>query len=242
MNVIITMAGLGTRFRSAGYSTPKYQVTVGGRTLFSWSLESLRNFLCLDHHWVFVARQADNATDFIRSELKRLVGFRLSASIIELEDMTDGQATTVLRAEPALLDTRRPILVYNIDTFVNPECLKPEAIRGDGWIPCFPGAGDAWSFVLVDNRGRATEVQEKVRISDHASIGLYWFSSYELYRHAYVGYYSDPAHLERGERYVAPLYNQLIREGVEVYIHEIPVEAVFPLGTPADVASFISKA
>ena len=34
MTIVITMAGLGSRFRKAGYTVPKYQIEVNGHTLF----------------------------------------------------------------------------------------------------------------------------------------------------------------------------------------------------------------
>ena len=41
MTVIITMAGLGSRFRKAGYNCPKYMIEAKGKTLFDWSMDSL---------------------------------------------------------------------------------------------------------------------------------------------------------------------------------------------------------
>ena len=44
MNIIITMAGLGTRFRRAGYKMPKYRIEARGKTLFEWSMDSLLGY------------------------------------------------------------------------------------------------------------------------------------------------------------------------------------------------------
>ena len=44
MNVVITMAGLGSRFKKAGYTCPKYMIEVRNRTLFVWSMLSLKGF------------------------------------------------------------------------------------------------------------------------------------------------------------------------------------------------------
>ena len=233
--LVITMAGFGTRFRAAGYSEPKYQIAARGRTLFAWSMRSLEQFARAGSRFVFVVRAADDASAFVHAQCELLGIAR--RDLVELDAPTDGQATTVLRAQ-ALLSPGEPLGIYNIDTYVDPDCLNPGAITGDGWIPCFPGPGEGWSFALADPSGRIVEVREKVRISADATVGFYWFRSFELYRSSYETYYSDPARMEKGERYVAPLYNQLIADGRDVRIARVPFEAVCPLGTPEEVRRF----
>jgi dTDP-glucose pyrophosphorylase len=233
---IITMAGFGRRFADAGYTVPKYRINVHGRSLFAWSMLSLRSFAEAGASFVFVARAADAAADFVRSEAQNLGIGRVD--VVELAAPTDGQATTALAAEGAVADPSAPMLIYNIDTFVHPSEMTPAEVRGDGWIPCFRAEGDAWSFAAADDTGRVYEVREKQRISPFATVGLYWFSSFALYASAYSGYYADAANMERGERYVAPLYNALIADRRPVYLSEIEPGAVVPLGVPADVERF----
>lgn len=235
-HMIVTMAGLGMRFRQAGYTVPKYQIVVRERTLFSWAMESLRNWFGGDVRFHFIARAEDRAGRFIEQSCHDLgvADHRL----IELDTSTDGQATTAMSAFPGIEHPDLPMSIYNIDTFVEPLFLPRDVPACDGWIPCFPGKGDGWSFVKTNDRGEAVEVREKVRVSPHATIGFYWFSSVTLYEKIYNEYYSIPEHLERGERYVAPLYNHLIGQGRIVRILEIPFSGVHALGTPAEVDAF----
>lgn len=238
-NVVITMAGLGKRFRDAGYDCPKYRIQAHGRTLFAWSMLSLRSFINAGAEFIFVVRNEDQATDFIEQECRDL-GIR-SAKIIEIDALTDGQATSAILGGEHLSHPDEPFLVYNIDTFVHPDALPADAVRGDGWVPCFPGKGDGWSFAAADEQGRITEMREKVRISPHATVGLYWFSSFDLYRTVYKTYYSDPANMEKGEKYIAPMYRKMIQDGQAVYIHEIAYDDVVPLGTPVEVEKFLQQ-
>lgn len=235
--VIITMAGFGRRFLDAGYSVPKYRIMAHGRSLFAWSMLSLRSFTQAGARFTFVVRGADASADFIRSEAQA-IGIA-SAALVELDAPTDGQATSAILAREALSDPAAPMLIYNIDTFVHPDALPATAVRGDGWIPCFGAPGEAWSFAAADATGRISEVREKKRISPHATIGLYWFSSFERYADAYTRHYANPANLEKGERYVAPIYNTLIADGAAIFIHDVPLDAVIALGTPADVETFL---
>jgi choline kinase len=233
---IITMAGFGRRFLEAGYSVPKYRIVVHGRSLFQWSMLSLWSFVQQGTSFVFVTRAEDGAEEFIRGITSSL-GMSV-AGIVQLAAPTDGQATTAIAAGSLISERAKPILIYNIDTFVHPAALSASSVRGEGWIPCFAAKGDAWSFAAATEDGRVVEVREKVRISPHATVGLYWFASFDLYEDAYNRYYSSGLKLEKGERYVAPLYNTLIADDRAVYIHNVPSSAVVPLGVPADVDTF----
>jgi dTDP-glucose pyrophosphorylase len=235
---IITMAGFGRRFAHAGYGVPKYRIEVHGRPLFSWAMLSLRSFIDAGTAFVFAVREDKGASEFIQREAGAL-GIR-AMEIVRLSEPTDGQATTAMAARPAVVHPAQPMFIYNIDTFVHPSALLAESVRGEGWIPCFPAEGNAWSFAAADESGRVREVREKERISSHATVGLYWFSSFHLYADLYERHYSPPTTLEKGERYVAPLYNTLIADGRAVYMHDVPPAAVIPLGVPSDVERFRS--
>jgi dTDP-glucose pyrophosphorylase len=236
---MITMAGLGKRFRDAGYDCPKYCINAHGRTLFSWSLLSLSSFIHAGAKFTFVVRKEDDAAAFIRHECS---GLNIATpDIVEIDHLTDGQATTAIIGGESLRRPELPFLVYNIDTFVHPDALPANSVRGDGWVPCFPGKGDGWSFAASTADGRITDLREKVRISPHATVGLYWFSSFDLYRDIYKTYYTDDSRMEKGEKYIAPMYRQMIQTGRQVYLHEVDFEAVIPLGTPAEVNAFLLR-
>jgi len=234
--VVITMAGAGSRFVKAGYSVPKYAIEAHGRTLFAWSMHSLRDFIESGSPFYFVALATPGIESFIASQCRE-IGIA-SHRITILDAITDGQATSAKLAQQQWDDLSRPVAIYNIDTYVNPDALPVRAVRGNGWIPCFPGEGDKWSFAAADAQGRVMEVREKKRISPHASVGFYWFDSFSRYLDAYEEYYAAAEHLEASERYIAPLYNHLIRQGADVFLHEIPAGDVYPLGTPEDVELF----
>lgn len=243
--IVITMAGFGSRFRKAGYTQPKYQIRAHGHSLFEWSMLSLDQFRQAGWQFHFILREAEGTADWVRAECATLD--ISDPRITALEQPTDGQATTALLVGPELKDRNAGFLVYNIDTFVEPGALDPARISGcDGWIPCADLPGDAWSFARVEPvtdahgtpRLRAVELREKRRISNHATIGLYHFASFACYRKAYDAFYADPANLEAGERYIAPVYNQMIKDGRDLWIEDVPASQFHALGTPADVDAF----
>lgn len=233
MNIVITMGGLGSRFQKAGFKQPKYMITVKGKTLFEWSMQSLENFY--GSHFIFIVQKKDNSTDFINEKCK-LLGI-INYDIIEIDYLTNGQAATALLAEKRW-DESEPLFIYNIDTFVSHHKLTPMEITGDGFIPCFCGVGDHWSFVKINSAGNAIEVREKNRISNYCSIGAYYFKSCSLYRKVYNQLYVEKKYLEHGEEYIAPMYNELIRCGYVVKIQVIDNEFVHVLGTPEELKIF----
>ncbi|QYY80334.1 glycosyltransferase family 2 protein [Pseudomonas sp. B21-041] len=238
VNIVITMAGRGSRFYEAGYTVPKYEIPAHGKSLFDWSMLSLRNFLTTDCRVIFVCLEENNSADYVRRQSEAM-GLR-DVHVIEIGQVTDGQATSAYLARE-FWRPEDPLLIYNIDTYVNPRALLPESIRegADGWVPCFQVPGDHWSFVKLGDDQWATDLAEKQRISDFASIGLYWFSRAEDYEKAYDRFFADSQNLVRGERYIAPLYRQLIAEGRKISITDLAVNDVHVLGTPAELNAFL---
>lgn len=238
MEIVITMAGLGSRFRKAGYQVPKYMIEACGKTLFEWSMESLSGFYTAKNTYFFIVRKEDAAAEFITEKCSSL-GIE-HIQLIELESQTDGQATTAMLAKH-VWKKNEPLLIYNIDTYVEAGEMQTVQIAGDGFIPCFHAEGEHWSFVRLDADGNALEVREKQRISDNCTLGAYYFKSCALYEQLYQEYYSMNEHLEKGEKYVAPLYNYLIQKGGEVRISIVNEKKVHVLGTPEELQVFINE-
>lgn len=133
------------------------------------------------------------------------------------------------------------IMVYNIDTYVEPNEMRYKDLSGDGHIPCFHADGNHWSFARLDDSGNVVEVREKVRISDNCTLGAYYFSSARLYRELYEEFYSDDSQMEKNEKYIAPLYNLMIEKGMPVTISIVDAAKVHVLGTPEELQVFLSE-
>lgn len=238
MTVIITMAGLGSRFRKVGYNCPKYMIEAKGKSLFEWSMDSLIGYNDYVSKYVFVVREEDKTADFIKTQCAK---YNINdVDIVELDHMTDGQATTCMLAIP-YCNPDDAIMVYNIDTYVEPYEMKYKDISGDGHIPCFHADGDHWSFAKLDENGKVTEVREKVRISDNCTLGAYYFSSARLYKKLYDEFYADDSRMEKNEKYIAPLYNFMIEKGMSVTISIVDANKVHVLGTPEELQIFLKE-
>lgn len=238
IDIVVTMAGAGMRFRQAGYNVPKYMIKAKGRTLFEWSLSSLESFAGIAGQYIFVAREdeKEDVQQFIEEKCEKL-GIQ-KYQILVIGYLTEGQAATAMLAS-RYWNKDHGLLIYNIDTYVEEGGMSSGELRGDGFIPCFEAEGSHWSFVRTNEVGKAVEIEEKQRISGHCSVGAYYFRTCDLYEKLYRQYYGQVGSLQCGEKYIAPLYNQLLKEGGEVYISEIMPEKVHVLGTPEELDSFM---
>lgn len=230
INVIIPMVGEGSRFQKIGFEIPKHMIEVKSKSLFEWAMESLENFY--DQPFYFITRTSHQSIDFIHDRCERL-GIH-HRTIRELPFLTSGQAQSALFVKDLISNLDNPILIYNIDTYVEPDELSPQSIHGDGWIPCFQAEGTQWSFVKLGTENKVVAIEEKKRISEFATIGLYYFRSFHLFKACYESY-----DYHGKEHYIAPLYQMLINNpSAEIYTKVIDQCFVHVLGTPEDVIQF----
>lgn len=235
ISIIITMAGLGTRFQREGYTKPKYEILAKGKTLFRWSLISLKKFLNDENEIIFITLKSNNSKSFIESQM---IYFKnIKWKMIELDLVTKGQAETVMYCEK-FLNPLNPILIYNIDTYVNPDYIKPSDYNFKSWIPYFKTNKKNFSFIEVNEEGKVINVKEKEKISNMASVGLYGFESFESFKLIYSEFYRQK---DNNERYIAPMYNLLIAMGKEIEICSIPESEVNILGTPEELKEFLKN-
>ncbi len=240
IDVVITMGGLGSRFRKIGYNIPKYMIEAKGKTLFEWSIISLEGYYSEINKYIFIAMKDDkiDVENFINNQCKKMN--LKDYNVILLDYLTDGQATTATFAAK-YWDLNNALLIYNIDTYVEAGEMNSNELKGDGFIPCFKGEGDHWSFVRLDDTGKVVEIKEKKRISSYCTLGAYYFKTCKLYIDLYNEYYNKNNTLINGEKYVAPLYDYLISKGGEIYISDISPQKVHVLGTPEELQIFLDN-
>ncbi len=227
--IIIPMLGKSTRFFSAGYAQPKYQLPLGDGTVFSSSVQSFEKYFDSEP-FLFLVRQDHKARTFVAAEATRL-GIK-DYRIIEFSRETRGQADSVMLGSSDYHDNV-PILIFNIDT-IRHNFIYPDAKKiGDGFLEVFKGDGDGWSFIEPGVGMTVLSTTEKERISDLCSNGLYFFSRIADFREAFDNYASSGQHV-LGELYVAPLYNYLIKQGRNINFQLVDSSLIDHCGVPED--------
>lgn len=228
--IVIPMVGKSSRFFKEGYSEPKYKLRIGNLTVFERSVLSFEQYFKTDK-FLFLVRTDYSASDFVVEKLDKL-GV-LDYSVIEFPYETEGQADTVYQGIQkcgAFIDDAEPLYIFNIDTF-RPGFVKSERSMDDGYLEVFLGEGTHWSFALPGSGYSVLKTTEKDRISDFCSNGLYYFKNSKLFKEAFENTVREGLR-DKGEFYIAPLYNYLIDRGNSVSYELIPTEQIIFCGTP----------
>lgn len=230
------MLGKSSRFFSAGYKVPKYELELNGETVFSNCVKTFSNYF-LNMPFLFLVRSDFNALEFVGKEVINL-GIK-NYRIIEFNKETQGQADSVYIGTMDYRDNT-PLIIFNIDTIRNDFLIPSTENFCDGFLEVFEASGNQWSFVKVNTNGDVIETAEKNRISDLCSNGMYGFKKLGDYRDAF-NHYKSKNKLVNGELYIAPIYNYLIKKGLKIKYKKIDKDLITLCGTPEDYEALKNK-
>lgn len=236
--IVFPMVGRSSRFSAAGHTLPKYMLPVLGSSLLRRIVEQFA-LLETDEDFLFVYLRDAFLENLIRQEAEAAGLPAGRIRLVALDEMTTGQADTVLRGLDGCgaPDDER-VVIFNVDTIRLNRSL-PDLTDCDGYLEVFEGEGEHWSFACVDDRAalvqgalaKVTEVAEKRRISDLCSNGLYIFRSVALFRETALAACQEMTE-ESGELFVAPLLQRLIEEGRPVRCGLLDAADLHFAGTP----------
>lgn len=237
MTVLITMAGVGSRFRKSGYTVPKYRITARGRTLMDWALLSMQAFF--GERFIFACLEEDSAWILASASALGIT----EAVIARRSSLSRGQAETAFDAL-AEADPAESLWIYNIDTHVTPMAMKPQDLdEALGCLHVFHSTEPNMSFVRYGAGGDVLEVAEKRAISTWATVGMYGFRSAASFGDLYIeSYEAGRVPNVKGERYIAPMYELLLERGERVVAPQLQSADVYILGTPDQVKQFDATA
>lgn len=232
--IVLPMAGLSSRFSKAGYDRPKYQLELDGYPVFDYALRSFVGRFGIED-FLIVMRSAFDNEAFVKA---RLAANGVAARLVVLDRDTAGQAETVaLGLAAAQVGDAEPLTIFNIDSFRPGFSMTLDEYAKDGYVETFVGEGDGWSFVepteIRQASGLAKKLAEKHRISSLCCTGLYYFRERSIFDAAYFQELAEPSQLLT-EHYIAPIYNQMIKRGLNVAYRVIPREQVIFCGVPVE--------
>jgi HAD superfamily hydrolase (TIGR01509 family) len=233
-NIIIPMAGAGSRFKEAGYVFPKPLIEVNGKPMIQVVVDNIN----INANYIYVV-QKEHREKYNLDSLLNLV--TPGCKIIESDGLTDGAACTALLAKE-YIDNDLPLFFANSDQFVewdsNEFMYKMLMSDADGGIVTFTNLHPKWSYAKVNERGDITEVAEKNPISDRATCGFYWWkrgSDFVKYAEQMIS--KDIR--TNNEFYVAPVFNEAIND--DKIIKEFRIEKMYGLGTPTDLQHYLDN-
>ncbi len=236
VNFVIPMAGHGSRFVKAGYTTPKPLIEVLGEPMIKWAMKSF-DFLdeVANYRLIFIILKKHDDEFRLGQKLTELFGER--TKIITINEVTRGQAETVLAAEKYINNYNR-LFIYNCDTYATSPIWKMiNEEDPDGILPCFKSTDPRYSFARLDEYGYVVETTEKKPVSDLASSGMYYFKRGMDFVTIAEEAVKQHSVQNEGELYVAPMYNKLLESGKK--IRTVPIDKNYVLGTPEELENFL---
>jgi HAD superfamily hydrolase (TIGR01509 family) len=236
MNVLIPMAGAGSRFAKVGYTFPKPLIDVKGKPM----IQVVAEMLNVEANFIYIVQKSHREQYNLDTLLNLITP---NCKIVEVDGMTEGAACTTLLAKE-LINNDSPLILSNSDQFIEWDSTefmyKMNEKDYDGGIICFPATHPKWSFAKTDENNIISEVAEKNPISDQATAGIYYWkkgSDYVKYAEQMI----EKDIRVNNEFYVCPVYNEAIQDNKIVYNHKIPAENMWGLGTPEDLKYYLEN-
>jgi len=234
LNVLIPMAGAGSRFAQQGYTFPKPLIEVNGKPMIQVVVENLN----IEAHYIFIV-QKEHYEKYHLNYLLNLIS--PGCDIVQLDGITEGAACSTILAKN-YINNDAPLLIANSDQYVewnSNECMYAfTADEIDGGILTFEATHPKWSYAKLDAAGFVKEVAEKKVISNEATAGIYYWK----HGSDYIKYAENMINKNirvNNEFYVCPVFNQAIDDCKKIKVKRI--NKMWGIGTPEDLEIFLKR-
>ena len=252
INIVVLMAGRGSRFSEAGYTVPKPLIKVNGKTILQWTTESCPYIkhggkgqdstvnLC----FAVLAEHMDNG---LGEYLQSVYGNNIT--IIPFESITRGNLDTARIACQKIASGNDPVMFLDSDNKYNHNGMDAfvSSLSNDLTtmaICCFDDPNKSlpnkWSNARVKN-DLAVEIREKedTWVNYPSLIGAFYFSKVDQFKNYADFIMTNVAPVgakDKKEYYMSMIPTHHAKIGQPVHVHM--VKNVVPLGTPDDVVRF----
>lgn len=239
INIVLPMAGHGSRFANAGYADPKPLIPIGGRPMIEVVIDNLRP--SRPHRFIFVCQQAHLERFGLRQRLEAIAP---GCAIVPVSQVTEGAACTVLLTRE-LIDNDAPLMIANCDQYVDiaidDYLARMDRDALDGLIMTMTADHPKWSYVRLDGDGAIVEVVEKQVVSNEATVGIYNYARGSDFVAAADAMIAAGLRVN-GEFYVAPAYNAMLERHARLGYYNIGSDraGMYGLGVPEDLEFFLA--
>lgn len=236
LNVVIPMAGAGSRFEVAGYTFPKPLIDVNGKPMIQIVVDSMN----IDATFIYIVQKKHREKYNLDTLLNLITP---NCKIVEVDGLTEGAACTVLLAKEHI-NNENQLILTNSDQFIEWDSTdfmyQMNEKNFDGGIMCFESTHPKWSFAKTNEDGIITEVAEKNPISNQATAGIYYWkqgSDFVKYAEQMI----EKNIRVNNEFYTCPVFNEAIQDNKVIYNYEIPAKNMWGLGTPEDLNYYLEN-
>ena len=235
LNIVVPMAGKGSRFVQAGYKMPKPLIEIYGHPMIEYVTKNITP-KC-EHRFIYICQEEHIKKYDLASKLEK---FAPRCEIVTVNHITDGAACTVLLAEK-YIDNNNALMIANSDQYVDTDINNYLAVMKnyDGLIMTMPANHPKWSYIKFDENKFVTMIREKEVISNEATVGIYNYKrgcDFVKFAHQMI----EKNIRVNNEFYVAPVYNEMIAAGFKIVFQDVGSK-MYGLGTPGDLRAFMSN-
>lgn len=238
-NLVLPMAGLGSRFTNEGYDTPKPLIPVSGK----YMVEQAINTHYQTNNNYLIAQKKHNKDYNFEKELNK----NIKINIIEIDELTEGQAITAnigierTNNKGIIVGACDNGILYDSNKLKNLITKNPDIIAFS--FQNYPGANKSpkmYGWLKVDNSNNITEVSVKKAISDNPSedfgvVGAFYFKNKDVYQKC-LNYLKDNNIRVNNEFYI----DSMIQAGIELRldVKNFKVDHYLCWGTPNDLKTY----
>lgn len=231
MNIVIPLGGIGVRFQEENFYNPKPLIRVKGKEIIRWVIDSLKIKNKEDKIFIIYNPELENFgfSRFIKSHYPNII-------LIKLEGNTIGPCDTISKVFKYLSKRKNhQFLICDGDTFYEEDIIKKAKKKKVNKIFYFKSytKDPIYSYLKIKN-SKLIDIEEKVKISNDASVGAYLFRSTNIAKKEINEILKKKFTIK--EYYVSMVYKQLLINKQSVYAEKI--NKFTCLGTPELVREF----
>lgn len=236
INVVIPMAGAGSRFAIAGYKVPKPFIVFNDKMMIEHVLSSFGE---IDAKFILILQEKFLTEQ--KEQLEKLKS-KYSLNFVTVPKLTMGAAITALAAHKEI-NEKFDIIFADSDNIFKQSDIKnfisyTRINDLSGALLTINSDKSCYSYAKTDKNGYLVETREKEVISNHAITGVYYFKSLQQFRDSVIDLVVE-SDLSKGEFYMSNVYNHLKKITDKIGVFDI--EHFDCVGTPEQLEKYIER-
>lgn len=234
INILIPMAGLGSRFSERGFKKIKPLIEVAGVPMIKKAIDSLN----IHGNYIFIVRCNENV-----NELKKyLLEYKPGCKIVDVAHLTEGSASSCYLAKE-LINNDNELIITNCDQYLEWDSEKFLRETRDQKLDCsvltYNSNSNKNSFIKLNKENKAEMIREKEAISDNALVGVHYFKKGSFFIESYDEIFENKIKF-KNEYYVSTVCDNMIKKCYNVgHVKLEKKESYHCLGTPDDYFKFL---
>lgn len=236
LNIVILMAGAGSRFKKEGFDKAKPFITFHNKMMIEHVLDS---FSLINARCTLIIQEA-----FRHKYAKELniLHNQYNVNFATVPGLTMGASVTAM-AVHRQIDHNSPVIFADSDNIFQNSIIKnfveySATSSLDGIILTFKSAEPHFSYSKIDAQGFLIQTKEKEIISEYANCGVYYFKSFKIFQQAAIEMFiASDTH--NGEFYISNIYNYLLKNSYTAGIYTIEHSDFRCVGTPQQLQGYL---